>query len=91
MENKTEDEIRKRWEVEAKERNEQEAQPRPKKRVRAIAYNNEEGVEDIFNEFLLDESRGKARAAKKKTPRAAGVRARGKIGEIGDEDVVELD
>ncbi|KAI4908410.1 hypothetical protein J4E90_009035 [Alternaria incomplexa] len=92
MENKTEDEIRKRWEVEAKERTEQEAQqPRPKKRVRAIEYNNEEGVEDIFNELLLQEARTKKAAPKKRTGRAAGTRAKGKISEILEDDVVELD
>ncbi|KAI4944032.1 hypothetical protein J4E91_008887 [Alternaria rosae] len=92
MENKTEDEIRKRWEVEAKERSEQEVQQPPaKKRVRAIEYNNEEGVEDIFNELLLQEARTKKAAPKKKTGRAVGSRAKGKISEIVEDDVVELD
>jgi hypothetical protein len=87
MENKTEDEIRRRWEVEAKERNkEEEAQRRPKKRVRAIEYNGGEGVGDIFGSAKV--------VPKKKTERAVGARAKSRLSEIGDEDgdgVVELD
>ncbi|KAI8935435.1 hypothetical protein NX059_008012 [Plenodomus lindquistii] len=43
MENKSEDEIRKRWEQEAKDKADQEGemQQRPKKRVRAIEYDVE--------------------------------------------------
>ena len=56
MENRAEDEIRKRWEVEAAERRREEEEGgrvRPKKRVRAIEYTNDDG------EFVL--------GAKKKT------------------------
>ena len=43
MENKAEDEIRKKWEQEAKDkaRREEEAAQRPKKRPRAIGYQND--------------------------------------------------
>jgi hypothetical protein len=94
MENKTEDEIRKRWEVEAKERaeREEEAQQRPKKRVRAIEYNRVTGeIDRAFDDELL---RGpKVNTARKKTTaRAANTRAQNRISETMDEDmVVELD
>lgn len=81
MENKVEDEIRKRWEVEAAERRKEEDQDgrqRPKKRVRAIEYTHDDG------EFVL--------GSKKTTGRAAATRAKSRIIEIGEEDgVVELD
>ena len=38
MENKAEDEIRKRWELEAREKKDDEEQARPRKRVRALEY-----------------------------------------------------
>jgi hypothetical protein len=38
MENQAEDEIRKRWELEAKEKKDDEEQTRPRKRVRALEY-----------------------------------------------------
>jgi hypothetical protein len=95
MENKTEDEIRKRWEVEAKERaeREEEAQQRPKKRVRAIEYSKDDGGRGLVFD---DESVGpkpKANAARKKTTaRAASTRAQNRIPETMDEDMaVELD
>jgi hypothetical protein len=78
MENKSEDEVRKRWEQEARDKtaHEEEVQQRPKKRVRAIEYTAAEGA-------------GKGA---KKTGRAAATRARGKVTEIMEEDlVVELD
>ncbi|EMD97856.1 hypothetical protein COCC4DRAFT_200773 [Bipolaris maydis ATCC 48331] len=99
MENKTEDEIRKRWETEAKERAQQndEAQQRPKKRVRAIEYNREDDEEDI-NQAIAEllqgaKSRPKASAVSKKKPgRVAGTKAKQKLNEILDDNtVVELD
>ncbi|KAH6864664.1 hypothetical protein B0T12DRAFT_391009 [Alternaria alternata] len=82
MENKIEDEIRKRWEVEAAERRKEEEEggrQRPKKRVRAIEYTNDDG------EFVLG-------SKKKTTGRAAATRAKSRIIEIGEEHgVVELD
>ncbi|KAG9184975.1 hypothetical protein G6011_11805 [Alternaria panax] len=67
MENRAEDEIRRRWEVEAAERRkeeEEEGRQRPKKRQRAIEYNNDGG------EFVLGGRKtGRAAArAKSKTP-----------------------
>jgi hypothetical protein len=99
MENKTEDEIRKRWETEAKERTQQndESQQRPKKRVRAIEYNREDDEEDInraITELLQGaKSRPKASAVPKKKPgRVAGTKAKQKLSEILDDStVVELD
>lgn len=77
MENKSEDEIRKRWEQEARDRAEQEegVQQRPKKRVRAIEY----AAED-------------AGKGARKMGRAAATRARGKVTGIveGEDLVVEL-
>lgn len=100
MENKTEDEIRKRWEIEAKEKAEldDEAQQRPKKRTRAIEYSKEgEDAEWVSAAMadLLQETRSKSKASavpKKRTTRLAGTRAKNKISEIVDDDaVVELD
>lgn len=103
MENKTEDEIRKRWEQEAKDKAEQdeETQQRPKKRVRAIEYH---AGPDTMSDDALEEGLGFAttngRSAtkggngpRKKTGRAAAGKAKGKIAEIlGDEErVIELD
>jgi hypothetical protein len=99
MENKTEDEIRKRWETEAKEKAQQndEVQQRPKKRMRAIEYNrDDDDAEDInqaINELLQGaKPRPKAGAvARKKPGRFNGTKAKHKISEIADDEVVELD
>jgi hypothetical protein len=92
MENKTEDEIHKRWEVEAKERaeREEEAQQRPKKRVRAIEYNKDDKQLGLLS--LLGQARKTSAAPKKKaTARAASTRAQNRIAETMDDDmVVEL-
>ncbi|RMZ74440.1 hypothetical protein GMOD_00003480 [Pyrenophora seminiperda CCB06] len=80
MENKAEDEIRKRWEAEAKAKVEQEEQ-RPKKRVRAIEY------QDLGHK-LMDESR---LATQKKTTMATGTRRKTKATERVGDEVVELD
>ncbi|CAO2655546.1 Nn.00g043490.m01.CDS01 [Neocucurbitaria sp. VM-36] len=100
MENKSEDELRKRWEQEAREKAEREgeaeAQSRPKKRVRAIEYNNSNQLvsENELQVIGTGSLRGTAKtkgAIGKKTGRAAGVRARNAVTEIAeDEDVVEL-
>ena len=104
MENKTEDEIRKRWEQEAKEKSEreEELQQRPKKRVRAIEYSNRNGnsvLEESDMESVLDAVTGNGRAkakgkgpAVKKTGRAAAARAKNNLTEMfSDDTVVELD
>ncbi|KAI2486650.1 hypothetical protein Ptr902_00783 [Pyrenophora tritici-repentis] len=79
MENKAEDEIRKRWETEAKTRTEQEGQ-RPKKRVRAIEYQE-------LGQNALDMSR----VAKQKKTRSTVARAKTKGTEMADDEVVEVD
>jgi hypothetical protein len=97
MENKTEDEVRKRWEQEAKDKagQEDEAQKRPKKRVRAIEYS-----EQAIGEHLVvglgeygTAARGRGAVAKK-PGRAAAAKSRKKVTEIGedeDDDVIEVD
>ena len=80
MENKTEDEIRKRWEVEAKAKAEQEEQ-RPKKRIRAIEYQD-------LGRGPVDKSRA---AAQKKSTRVTGGRGKTKAPDAMDDGVVELD
>jgi hypothetical protein len=54
MENKQEDEIRKRWEQEAKEKQERDegSAARPKKRLREIEYNGAEATPSIFQRML---------------------------------------
>lgn len=103
MENKAEDEIRKKWEQEAKDKAErqEEAAQRPKKRPRAIGYRND--VDDAMNDLELgalmdgttDRSRNnaKTRGGAAKTRRAAGTRAKSRITELTEEEeeVVELD
>lgn len=103
MENKAEDEIRKKWEQEAKDRAEQdsEAVQRPKKRPRAIGYRND--ADDVMNGLelgeLLEGAAGKVRISAKakvgapKGRRAAGTRAKSRVTEVTEEEeeVVELD
>jgi hypothetical protein len=99
MENKTEDEIRKRWEQEAKDKAERddEVKQRPKKRARAIEYQQASGSllqDEELEEVLGFGSSAKARGApRKKTGRVAAGRAKGKVTEILEEEdtVVELD
>lgn len=104
MENKVEDEIKKRWEQEAKEKAECEAESqRPKKRVRAIEYDHmalEDEADGVFG-FAAGSSsktaaKGRGVAKKKKATggRAAAGKARGKVTEIIEDEedtVVELD
>lgn len=104
MENKAEDEIRKKWEQEAKEKTEreQEVTERPKKRPRAIGYlnNSEELMNNPGFGALLDGTAGKDRSAAKtkaggpRTLRApGGKRTKSRITELTEEEeeVVELD
>jgi hypothetical protein len=104
MENKTDDEIRKRWEQEAKDKADQgdQAQERPKKRPRAIEYQS-----PTFNSTLANlvggssdstttngrvAAKGRGAAAKKPS-RAAAAKARGKVTEMSqdEDDVIEVD
>jgi hypothetical protein len=101
MENKTEDEVRKRWEQEAKDKADQEneVQQRPKKRARAIEYSQEENISlEELTEILRSETRnsraaGRGRgAAVKKPSRAAAAKAKSRVTEVlGDDEVIEVD
>ncbi len=102
MENKAEDEIRKKWEQEAKEKAQQEeeeevAQP-GRKRLRAIGYR---GVSDsvltdaelaTFIDGKVERSMNaaKTRGGASKTRRAAGTRAKARITETTEDDVEEI-
>ncbi|KAF2130487.1 hypothetical protein P153DRAFT_366074 [Dothidotthia symphoricarpi CBS 119687] len=82
LENKMEDEVRKRWEQEVRDRAEKEEESRPKKRTRVIEYRaHEEGMEVVG---------GQTNGRK---GRSAGVRTRGRTTDNADEDmeVVEVD
>lgn len=96
MENKEEDEIRKKWEQEARDRaaREEEAAQRSKKRPRTIGYQksaNDLGLESM----LADRSRGatKSKRGSTKPLRAAETRAKSRITELTEEEeeIVELD
>ncbi|UPX15230.1 uncharacterized protein EKO05_0005687 [Ascochyta rabiei] len=100
MENKSEDEIRKKWEQEAKDKvaREEEAAQRPKKRPRAINYlDDADKTNDLLK--LLEVTPERSRSATRtrggvvKSRRAAGTRAKSRITELTEEeeDVVELD
>jgi uncharacterized protein YjbJ (UPF0337 family) len=107
MENKTEDEVRKRWEQEAKDKadRDEETQQRPKKRVRAIEY--QAATSSILGGNALGEALGfvtgntktaaKGRRAPAKTPgRAAAAKARSRVTETADDEeeedeVIEVD
>lgn len=104
MENKVEDEIRKRWEQEAKDKadKEEDIQQRPKKRVRAIEYsvrNSDTFADDDLDAALEAMSRntrstGRTRGGGARNPgRAAGTKARNKVAEVVEDDdgFVELD
>jgi RPA family protein len=84
MENKVEDEIRKRWEVEAAERRKEEeeerdAQKRPRKRVRAIEFGNG------------DDEAVPMTGAKKAWREAPRGRAKAKGKSVGEDRLIELD
>lgn len=95
MENRSDDEIRKKWEQEAKERAEREAEvaQRPKKRPRAIEYRND--ADDTLNVEPTYKSRSSLETAggAAKPQRAAGTRAKRRISRYTDEEeeIVELD
>ena len=103
MENKAEDEIRKKWEQEAKDKaeREEEAAQRPKKRPRALEYRND--ADNVMNDLeigaLLDGTADRSRSAARtkgsvmKARRAAGTRAKSRITELTEEEgeVVKLD
>ncbi|KAH9864262.1 hypothetical protein J1614_010196 [Plenodomus biglobosus] len=105
MESKVEDEIRKRWEQEAKDRadSEEEIQQQPKKRPRTIEYGgrDSDALGDDLDAAMQALSRNARAAPKtrkgaaKKTGRAAGTKAKARITEIVEDDdddgVVELD
>jgi hypothetical protein len=99
MENKVEDEIKKRWEQEAKDKADRDglAQQRPIKRVRTIEYQASSSTapgEELDETFGFAAANGRTSAKsriapKKKTTggRAAAGKARGKVTEIlEDED-----
>jgi hypothetical protein len=101
MENKAEDEVRKRWEQEARDKAglDEALQQRPKKRVRAIEYEASLADGGLFamlgSGSASDKTATKGRgAATKKPGRAAATRARGKVTEVTEEQddaVVEID
>ncbi|KAF1911484.1 hypothetical protein BDU57DRAFT_507561 [Ampelomyces quisqualis] len=103
MENKSEDEVCKRWEQEAQEKAGQndESQQRPKKRVRAIDYPNNPAsvaaskmLEAIFGpqaESNKPATKSRGAATNKKTRRAAVGRGKGKVTELVEDEVIDLD
>lgn len=107
MENKAEDEVRKRWEQEARDkalREQRENEERPRKRMREIEYERREakGTEGGLvtpDEETASDAGTIAKAGRKGRRKVAatgstrGSRAKGRITEIveDDEDYVELD
>jgi hypothetical protein len=98
MENRMEDEIRKRWEQEAREKQEREdvLVARPKKRLRELEYRTgEEGMLTPERDAASETStRGRtAGRGKGKTSARRPTRSRGRVLEMGqeDEDYIELD
>lgn len=99
MENRVEDEIKKRWEQEAKD-NDAEGS-RPRKRQRKIEYNGNGFMGALTHRLLengaLDsvgvEEAGASKAKAKKKPAGKATRARGKVIEVmeDDEEYIELD
>ncbi|KAJ8114892.1 hypothetical protein OPT61_g3346 [Boeremia exigua] len=94
MENKAEDEIRKKWEQDARENaeREQEAAQRPKKRPRAIAYRNDADavMKDLELEALLDggaEKSTKAKGGAGKARRTATFFVTAFLGYLEDEQL----
>lgn len=107
MENKDEDEVRKRWEQEARDK---EQETRPRKRLREIEYNTGASkasyIRSLENSFLtpdetdLDSTRGGSAAGLRRSKGKKGdlrtsraTRAKGKVTEIpeNDEEYIELD
>lgn len=101
MENPADDETKKRWEQEAKDKaeREEEAARRPKKRPRAIGYrsNTEGALSDLRPESALADKGGgttKGKGGQTKSRRAAaGMRTKDRITELTDDEeaIVELD
>ncbi|KAF9700302.1 hypothetical protein EKO04_001293 [Ascochyta lentis] len=100
MENKAEDEIRKKWEQEANDKaaREKEASQRPRKRLRAIDYqDNADKTGDLLKllESMPDGSNDATRTTRGTTKprRTAGTRAKSRITGFTEEEeeVVELD
>ncbi len=93
MENKAEDEIRRRWEQEAREsmEREQEAAQRPKKRARAIAYRNntDDILKDVDLGALLEGAENRSAGSvetKSKARRTPRAQAKGRITEVTEEE-----
>ncbi|KAL5116383.1 hypothetical protein ACEQ8H_005731 [Pleosporales sp. CAS-2024a] len=103
MENKMEDEVRKRWEQEAKDTTDQDGQQqRPKKRPRLLQYNGaasramagQELDELSDNAAEQGSAAGKGRGAARKPRRAAAAKAKGRVTEIMGEDdgfIIQVD
>jgi hypothetical protein len=99
MENRVEDEIKKRWAQEAKDKQDAE-ESRPRKR-REIEYNGNGSMGALTHRLLgngaLDpvglEEAGASKPKAKKKPVGKATRARGKVTEImeDDEEYIELD
>jgi F0F1-type ATP synthase assembly protein I len=103
MENRADDEIKKQWAKEAKDKQETE-DSRNKKRPRGIEYNANviDGIMGSLTGRLLGngasspvdmEIAGASRSKAKKKPVARGTRSRGKVSEVPEEDeeYIELD
>ena len=98
MENRIEDEIKKRWAEEAKDQQDAEGS-RPRKRPREIEYNGNGFMGALTHRLLgsgaLEVGLGEAGASKakqKKKPAGKATRARGKVTEImEDEEYIDLD
>lgn len=91
-----EDDIRKRWEQEAKDKAEQESLvPRSKKRIRAIEDKNGATAQSLQSTTLLaSTSISRGGGGTRRPGRAAGARAKGRVTEIVEDEedtVVELD
>jgi hypothetical protein len=100
MENSVDDEIKKRWAQEAKDKQDAEGS-RPRKRPREIEYSGNGFMGALTHRLLgnvaLDpvglEEAAAIKARPKKKPVSRATRARGKVTEVleGDEEYVELD
>lgn len=104
MENKSEDEVRKRWEKEARDKAdlEEEAQQRSKKRPRLLQIgaslrhvpDNDALVEPAGFTTGSDATATTCRAAAKRPRRAAATKAKGRATELidnEDDDIIEVD
>lgn len=94
MENRIEDEIKKRWAEEAKDKQDAESS-RPRKRPREIEYNTNGFMGALTHRLLgsgaLDPVAGASKAKAKKKPAGKATRARGKVTEITEEDEEYID